>query len=106
MRRYAALSAVVCLLGAGVAAAQTPAPSQPGPTNPNTAAQAPCAPGSGETSGSGDSNLSDKLADSHGVICPPADIDQNMQKPAPGGGRMKVIPPPGGPGGDQNTIPK
>jgi hypothetical protein len=58
--------------------------------------------------GSGESGptLSDKLARSNGVICPPNDVDQDMQKPAPGGGRMKVIPPPGGPGGDQSTIPK
>jgi hypothetical protein len=107
MHRYAAISAALWLLGAGAAAAQ-PAPSQPGPTNPNSAAQAPCAPGAGGTVGSGESNqsLSDKLADSHGVICPPEDVDPDIQKPAPGGGRMKVIPPPGGPGGDQNTIPK
>jgi hypothetical protein len=50
--------------------------------------------------------LSDKLANSNGVICPPGNVDPDMQKPAPGGGRMKVIPPPGGPGGDRNVIPK
>lgn len=107
MHRYAAISASLLLLGSGVAAAQT-APAQPGPANPNSAAQAPCAPtsGSGGTVGSGGSNLSDKLATSNGVICPPTNVDPEMQKPAPGGGRMKVIPPPGGPGGDHNTIPK
>jgi hypothetical protein len=64
--------------------------------------------GSGGTVGSGDSsqNLSDKLAGSNGVICPPTNVDPDMQKAAPGGGRMKVIPPPGAPGGDQSTIPK
>jgi|SRR5579871_1957676 len=105
MFRYAAMSAAALwLLGAGVAAAQT-APTQPAP-HPNGAAQAPCAPGGGGTVGSGNSNLSDKLANSNGVICPPNNVDTDMQKPAPGGGRMKVIPPPGGPGGDQSTIPK
>jgi hypothetical protein len=109
MHRYAAISASLLLLTTGVAAAQT-APTQPGPARPDSAAQAPCAPagGNGGTVGSGESgpSLSDKLASSHGVICPPSDVDHDMQKPAPGGGRMKVIPPPGGPGGDQNTIPK
>ena len=104
MKRYAAISAGLFLLATGVAAAQT-TPNVPGP-----AARAPCAPhgGSGGTVGSGESgpNLSDKLASSNGVICPPSNVDPDMQKPAPGGGRMKVIPPPGGPGGDQNTVPK
>jgi hypothetical protein len=105
MHRYAAISASLFLLGTGVAAAQT---AQPDPANPNSAAQAPCTPGtgSGGTVGSGGANLSDKLASSNGVICPPSNVDPEMQKPAPGGGRMKVIPPPGGPGGDQSTIPK
>ena len=107
MHRYAALSAALWLLGTGIPAAQT-TPTQPAPSRPNSSAQAPCAPGTGVTVGSGgsSSDLSDKLAKSNGVICPPADVDPDMQKPAPGGGRMKIIPPPGGPGGDQNTIPK
>jgi hypothetical protein len=104
MHRYAAISASFLLLATGVAAAQT-TPTQPGPARPNGSAQAPCAPGGSGTTGSGE-NLSDKLAGSNGVICPPNNVDQEMQKPAPGGGRMKVIPPPGGPGGDQSTVPK
>jgi hypothetical protein len=101
------MSASLLLLGTGVAAAQTP-PAQPNPAGQNRAAPAPCTPGagSGGTVGSGGSNLSDELANSNGVICPPANVDPEMQKAAPGGGRMKVIPPPGTPGGDQNTIPK
>ena len=106
MHRFAAISASLLLLATGVAAAQT-TPTEPSPARPNSAAKAPCAPGGGNggTVGSGE-NLSDKLASSNGVICPPDNVDQDMQKPAPGGGRMKVIPPPGGPGGDQNTVPK
>jgi len=107
MHRYAAISVSLLLLGTGVAAAQT---AQPAPDRPGSAAQAPCTPGagSGGTVGSGESNstLSDKLASSNGVICPPSNVDPDMQKAAPGGGRMKVIPPPGSPGGDQSTIPK
>jgi hypothetical protein len=51
-------------------------------------------------------HLSDKLARSKGVICPPAGIDRDMQVTPPGGGHLKVIPPPGTPGGDQNVQPK
>ena len=41
-----------------------------------------------------------------GVICPPDQIDPEMNRPAPGGGKMPVIPPPGSPGGDPNVQPK
>ena len=59
------------------------------------------------TVGGGSSGpLSDKLAQSKGVICPPAGIDRDMQVTPPGGGQLKVIPPPGTPGGDQNVQPK
>jgi hypothetical protein len=59
------------------------------------------------TVGSGSSkSLSDKLSQSKGVICPPAGLDQDMQVAPPGGGQLKVIPPPGTPGGDQNVQPK
>ena len=59
------------------------------------------------TVGGGSSEpLSDKLADSKGVICPPSGVDREMQVAPPGGGRLKVIPPPGAPGGDQSVQPK
>ena len=59
------------------------------------------------TVGGGSSGpLSDKLAQSKGVICPPAGIDRDMQVTPPGGGHLKVIPPPRTPGGDQNVQPK
>ena len=40
-------------------------------------------------------NLSDKLARSNGVICPPAHVDSEIKAPTPPGGTMPVIPPPG-----------
>ena len=49
--------------------------------------------------------LSDKLAASSGVICPPS-VDPAMKQPTPPGGSMPVIPPPGSPGGDPNMRPK
>jgi hypothetical protein len=50
-------------------------------------------------------NLSDRLARSNGVICPP-NIDPGIKAPAPNAGRMPVIPPPGSPGGNPNIQPK
>jgi hypothetical protein len=45
------------------------------------------------------SNLSRKLAQSNGVLCPPEHVDPAMRAPTPpDGGRMRVIRPPGSPG--------
>jgi len=54
----------------------------------------------------GNQTLSEKLGQTHGVICPP-DVDPEMQAPPPAhGDKMPIIPPPGSPGGDPNVIPK
>ena len=53
-----------------------------------------------------DRTLSDKLAQSKGVICPPGQVDEDIKAPTPKGGRMPVIPPPGSPGGNPNVQPK
>ena len=45
----------------------------------------------------GKENLSDKLARSGGVICPPEHVDPEIRQPTPPGGNMPVIPPPGSP---------
>ena len=59
------------------------------------------------TVGGGSSkSLSDKLAESKGIICPPSGVDREMQVAPPNGGRLKVIPPPGTPGGDPSVQPK
>ena len=61
----------------------------------------------GPTVGRGsDAPLSDKLAQSKGVICPPAGIDRDIHVAPPGGGELKIIPPPGTPGGDPRVEPK
>lgn len=51
-------------------------------------------------------NLSDQLASSKGVICPPAGVDPGMQQKPAEGGTLKVIPPPGSPGGNPSVQPK
>jgi hypothetical protein len=49
--------------------------------------------------------LSEKLAQTEGVLCPP-DIDPDIKAPTPQGGTTPVIPPPGSPGGDPTVRPK
>jgi hypothetical protein len=101
MTRSIALASVVLFsLGVGVAAAQT--------ATPNTTKQG-CTPAGGSaTVGAAQpgNDLSDKLARSNGVICPPPGVDPDIHVPPPQGGALRVVPPPGTPGGDQRTIPK
>ena len=103
MTRSIALAAVVLLpFGVGVAAAQT------NPAPPTTTTQG-CTPAGGSaTTGAAQpgNDLSNKLAQSNGVICPPSGVDPDMRVPPPQGGALRVVPPPGTPGGDQRTIPK
>jgi hypothetical protein len=111
MHRYVALPAIIpilVMLSAGIGAAQTsPAPPASPPAQAAPSGPPACSPDArSSTDASGQSNLSDRLANQNGVICPPADVDPQMRVPPPGGGRMLVVPPPGGPGGDPNTIPK
>ena len=60
----------------------------------------------GATTGQSQEPLGDRLAKSDGVLCPPPGVDPAMRAPAPEGGNMPVIPPPGSPGGDPNVRPK
>ena len=88
------------LLATACGDAQSPL-AQPGPKAcPPDATKPPLTPSqSGRP-------LSDQLAESKGVICPPAGVDPQMQQKPPEGGAMKVIPPPGSPGGNPNVQPK
>jgi hypothetical protein len=101
MRTFTLILLTALTMG-GTAAAQTaPAPS---------GGQSACPPGTGanppaigkETT----KPLSDQLAESKGVICPPAGVDPAMRQPPPQGGTLKVIPPPGSPGGNPDVHPK
>ena len=72
-----------------------------------------CAPGEQVKPGDGKSppaattgeNVSDKLARTDGVLCPP-NVDPGIKAPTPEVGKMPIIPPPGSPGGDQSVQPK
>lgn len=97
------IAALLALACANAALAQ----SRVNPPPENGAACPPDIKGEPPTVGGGSSEpLSDKLAQSKGVICPPAGVDREMQVTPPSGGHLKVIPPPGSPGGDPNVQPK
>jgi hypothetical protein len=98
----AAISALLLWAGCVAATAQTSAPKGSAPG---------CAPGVAQNApslGQKDDGrpLSDQLAESKGVICPPAGVDPQMRQAPPEGGAMKVIPPPDSPGGNPNVQPK
>jgi len=109
----AALAAAI--LHPALAGAQAPPSSKP-PVAPKAEQLDPkaCANrqdtvglGSRDGARSDSTNLSDKLARSDGVICPPERVDPDIRQPAPeSGGPMPVIPPPGSPGGDPSVRPK
>ena len=116
--RNLSLLAVAALLTPAVCLAQSPqTPKAPvAPKAERLDANRTCAPGGTDaTVGQGgdvvvrkpdDKTLSDKLASSSGVICPPTRVDPEIRAPTPPGGPMPVIPPPGSPGGDPNVAPK
>ena len=54
----------------------------------------------------GGKSLSERLARSDGVICPPDHVDPEIKQTTPPGGPMPVLPPPGSPGGDPALRPK
>ncbi len=118
MPGYARTAVVLGLLLAALFATKSRAAPPPDPKSCEPGAIARVDPsirprGSGDpgknepsTTGSGQNeNLSDRLARSDGVFCPP-NVDPEMSSPPPGGGRTPVIPPPGSPGGDPNLRPK
>ena len=74
-------------------------PAQPSQPRGSTAPE-------GSTIGQAQEPLGDRLAQSNGVLCPPAGVDPEMRAPTPNTGRMPVIPPPDSPGGNPNVKPK
>ena len=99
------IAALLFFANCTIAVAQSPTVPQ-GADHPGSA----CPPGTGPnapTIGKEQNKpLSDQLAQSKGVICPPAGVDAEMRVRPPEGGAMRVIPPPGTPGGKQDAQPK
>jgi hypothetical protein len=106
------------LLVTAISGASAQAPGRPpAAATPSVNGEQRCAPSDAKpregtvapregAAGQGGATLGDKLAQSDGVICPPANVDPEMHAPAPQGGPMPVIPPPGSPGGDPTIRPK
>jgi len=101
------------LLALALTGAATGALAQQTQTAPPANSPKECPPGAGanapglnnnDSTGTG-GTLSDKLASSKGIICPPS-VDPHMQQKPPEGGALKIVPPPGSPGGDQRVQPK
>ncbi|WP_420131577.1 hypothetical protein [Rhodopseudomonas sp.] len=114
MTRKIALAFACLMMASGPTLAQAPPKT---PANPAQTPATQCPPGAarinppgtaapGATTGQTQEPLGDKLARSDGVLCPPAGVDPEMHTPAPDSGTMRVIPPPGSPGGDQSVQPK
>ena len=102
-----------CLFGVASCAAIAQAPPSPATPPQQTAPAAPsssadCARTSpdGATVGRSGKTLGDKLAESEGVLCPPAGVDPEIRAPTPDTSDKPAIPPPGSPGGDPNVRPK
>ena len=113
MNRHAAIALTIALFANASYAqerAQVPPQEPPPAVDPKACApgnrlepgaQNPSAPGT--TTGE---SLSDQLARTDGVICPP-DVDPAIKLPTPeSGAKTPVIPPPGSPGGDPTVRPK
>ena len=102
--RLQCAAAAIVLLGVTVpcAAQVTPAPRTPACADDQRSRDGAAVP---QPSDRGDQNLSDKLAQTDGILCPP-NVDPEIKAPTPPGGTMPVIPPPGSPGGDPTVRPK
>lgn len=68
-------------------------------------AEAEAAAASAVEDGEASEPLSEKLGSNEGVIKPPRGIDPEIRVPPPAGGAMKLIVPPGAPGGEPTAQP-
>jgi hypothetical protein len=63
--------------------------------------------GQGSQAPAPDGTLTEKLKEGEGAITPPPVGDPDIiKRPPPSDSRIKVIPPPGEPGGDTDVQPK
>jgi len=94
----AALAAATFLVLSAPAFGQGLDPTLPGSPgcSPSTPPPTSGPPRSSESQGSANvpEDLSDRLARSDGVICPPPHGDRDIKLPTPDAGRTPVIPPP------------
>jgi len=114
MTRELQLATILCVT-VGVLAASAQSPPQTSQPDPKA-----CAPGErletpgpkgrepapSDTTGQADNTPSERLGRTDGVLCPPSNVDPQIRAPTPDAGSMKVIPPPGTPGGKSDVRPK
>lgn len=103
MNRIAITTAAAALLALAPAMAQDRPPPKADPCAPSERLQqGDLKPDTPVATGE---SLSEKLARTDGVLCPP-EGGADMRLPTPPAGEMRVIPPPGSPGGDPTVRPK
>ena len=116
MRRLPFIELIAVAFVVGVTTQAVSAQAPPAPASPTLDKTVPleqqysCPPGvdpknapllgESETSGSG-GTLSEQLAESRGIVCPPNGVDSGIVERPPGGGTLRVIPPP-----DSDVVPK
>jgi hypothetical protein len=110
-KRSFLLTALLWAMSTAVSAQAPPSPTTPPeaivPPSPSRGGDCAARGGAdGTTTGQSSPPLSDKLAKSDGVLCPPTGVDPEIRAPTPDVGKMPVIPPPGSPGGDPTVRPK
>jgi hypothetical protein len=104
--RRAGVALLLVLTAAPCLAQTLPPAADPKACAPGERMRPAESPAGAPTTGQTGENLSDKLARTDGVICPPAGVDAEIRAPTPDAGRTPVIPPPGSPGGDPTIQPK
>jgi hypothetical protein len=106
-----ALGAAMLIMLATLAPVRAQAPAQDPAPPPQALAPKPCADatigrrGPSSPGSSPNEDLSQKLEEGNGVLCPPQ-VDPDIQAPTPNVGRTPIIPAPGTPGGNPSVQPK
>ena len=114
---FAAGAVLSVALSSAAIAQREPTPNPPSPTiprppqTPNPVPPVPAPQPQPQTPGASSANpgdsLSEKLDKEAGVLTPPPVGDPDIVQPLPDtNAKIKVIPPPGEPGGDPNVQPK
>jgi hypothetical protein len=81
-------------------------PQVPRPDTPQSESTGPQDPRSTGSTTRSNEPLSERLAETDGVIRPREDVAPDMAIRPPDPGTTRVIPPPGSPGGNQAIVPK
>ncbi len=107
MRALLAVGAVLITFGVAVPLqAQTSSQVLPKPDTPQSESTGPQDPRSSGSAIRSNETLSERLAETGGVIRPREDVAPNIAISPPDPGTTRVIPPPGTPGGNPSIQPR